>query len=313
MNEQDKTRQQLVEELTEMRQRVAALEASQSEWRRAQKTLAESEQRFRKVFDEGPLGVLLVGTDGRIRRCNRRFCEMLGYAESEIVALGLTSISHPDDWRRDRPQVSRLWRGEIAYYNVEKRYIRKDGQAIWGQLTVSLLRDEAGRPTDTIGMVEDVTERKRAEDRLRESERMLRTVVDASPESICLLAADETILLANATMAQRFGTTVDKIVGRKPPDLLPAEVAANRAKYFHEVVRTGKAIRYDDQRFERHMENAVHPIVDCAGQGDQRGGSRHRPDRAAPRRRGLAEGPGRAGAAGRGPHRRAGEGQRRAR
>ena len=67
------------------------------------KQLQESEERFRKVFEEGPLGVVLLGLDARIQHCNRRFCEMLGYSEEEIIALGLVGISHPEDWRRRSP------------------------------------------------------------------------------------------------------------------------------------------------------------------------------------------------------------------
>ncbi len=173
--------------------------------KRAEETLRESEERFRKVFEEGPIGVLLVGTDGRIQHANRRFCAMLGYAESEIIAAGLAAISHPDDWERDYPFVSRLWRGEISSYHVEKRYLRQDGQVVWAQLMVSLMHDEAGRPTNTIGMVEDITERKQAEEKLRNSERTLRTLMDASPESILLLDPEETVLFANATTAQSPG------------------------------------------------------------------------------------------------------------
>ena len=136
---------------------------------------------------------------------------------------------------------------------------------MWAQLTVSLMHDEAGRPINTIGMIEDITERKQAEEKLQNSERTLRTLMDASPESILLLDPEETILFANATMAHRFGTTVDKIVGRKPRDLLPAEIAANRMRHFQEVVRTGKAIRFEDERFDRYIENAMHPILDEQG------------------------------------------------
>jgi PAS domain S-box-containing protein len=258
MDEQDRSKEQLVAELAALRQRVAVFEQTQE-------SLRESEERFRKVFEEGPIGVLLVGTDGRIQQCNRCFCEMLGYAEGEIIALGLAGISHPDDWERDYPFVSRLWHGEIPYFHLEKRYVRKDGQVIWAHVAIALMHDEAGRPTNNIGMVKDITQRKRAEQRLRDSERTLRTLIDASPESVWLLDTNETILLANATMARRFGTSVDKIVGCKPQDILPAEIAANRSKHFQEVLRTGKAVRFDDERFDRHIETALHPILDEQG------------------------------------------------
>ncbi len=251
MDDQDKTEEQLRAELATLRQRVAALQ--------------ESEERFRKVFEEGPIGLLLVGTDGRIQHANRRFCEMLGRSESEIIAAGLAGISHPDDWARDHPFVSRLWRGEISLYHVEKRYLRKDGQHLWGQLTVSLMHDEAGKPINTIGMVEDITQRKQAVERLQESERRLRTLIDASPESILLLDTDETILLANETSARRLGRPMDRIIGKRPRDILSLKATAERTRNFEGVVRTGKAVRFDDERSGRYYENAMHPILDNQG------------------------------------------------
>ena len=227
--------------------------------------MRESEERFRKIFEEGPIGILLANADGRIQRANRRFCEMLGCSEGEIIALGLPGISHPDDWERDRPLLSRLWQGEISHYHVEKRYLRKDGQAVLAQLTVSLMHDEAGRPIYCIGMVEDITERKQAEEKLQNSERTLRTLMDANPESIVLMDTDGRTLLANATTAHRLGTTVDKIIGKTPKDLLPPEIAATRLRHLREVVRTGKAFRFEDERFGRTIENAVHPILDEQG------------------------------------------------
>ncbi|MGD0896432.1 MAG: PAS domain S-box protein [Thermoguttaceae bacterium] len=261
MRDQDKTKEQLIAELGELRRRAADI----GDRGRPEAALQESEERFRKLFDEGPIGILLVGTDGRIQRANRRFCEMLGYSEGEIVAAGLAGISHPDDWERDLPFVSRLWRGEISCYHVEKRYLRKDGQVLRGQLTVSLMHDGAGRPTNTVGMVEDITERKQAEERLQESERLLRALIDASPESVFLLDADETILLANETSAHRLGMTIDKMIGKKPRDIVSPKVANERTRHFDEVVRTGKAVRFEDKRSGRYYQNAMHPILDEQG------------------------------------------------
>jgi PAS domain S-box-containing protein len=165
MMEQDKTREQLITENEELRRRVADID----EQKRTQAALQESEERFRKVFEEGPIGIVLVNTDGRIQHANQHFCEMLGYSENEIIALGLAGISHPGDWERDYPLVSRLWRGEVPYCHLEKRYLRKDGQPVWCQLTVSLMHDDAGRPINNIGMIEEITERKRAKEALQKA------------------------------------------------------------------------------------------------------------------------------------------------
>ncbi len=236
-----------------------------TEQKRTGAALLESEERFRKVFEEGPLGVVLLSLEACIRRCNRRFCEMLGYSEEEIVALGLVGISHPEDWEKDFQFGSRLLRGEIPTYTIDKRYVRKGGTVFWGQLTVSMMHDAEGRSTMVIGMVEDISERKRAEAGLRDNERTLRTLMDASPESILLMDSKGTILFANTTTARRLGRPIEEIVGRTPYDVLPSEIAAVRMNYFEEVVRTGEPIRFADERFDRCLENAMHPILDEQG------------------------------------------------
>jgi PAS domain S-box-containing protein len=234
MKDQDKTKQQLICELEELRRRVAGIDDP----KRTHEALRESVERFRKVFEEGPIGLLLVGTDGRIQHANRRFCEMLGYSESEIIAVGLAGISHADDWERDHPFVSRLWRGEISYYQAEKRYLRKDGQVVWGQLTVSLMHDEAGRPMNTIGMIEDITERKQAEEALRKAHDELeqrvhertaelakadedlaifRRFAEASGEGLGMSDFDGRIAYVNPTLCRLFG-------GEKPEDVIGQKV-----------------------------------------------------------------------------------------
>ena len=112
------------------------------------KQLQESEERFRKVFEEGPLGVVLLGLDAQIQHCNRRFCEMLGYSEEEIIALDLVGITHADNREGGSQLVSRLLHGEISKYTIDKRYVRKDGTVFWGQLTASMMHDAEGEPTD---------------------------------------------------------------------------------------------------------------------------------------------------------------------
>ena len=99
-------------------------------------------------------------------------------------------MAHPKDWQKDFELGSRLLHGEIPNYTIEKPYVRKGGAVFWGQLTVSMMHDAEGKPTTVIGMVEDISERKRAEARLRNSERTLRTLIDASPGVHCV-AGDE--------------------------------------------------------------------------------------------------------------------------
>lgn len=172
MRDQDKIKAQLISELEELRGRISgfiSVVSDITQRKLGEQSLHASEERFRKVFEEGPLGVALVTLDSRIQHVNRRLCELLGYSEEEIIALGITGITHPDDRRLEDHSRIRLLRGEVPSFTIDKRFVRKDRQAIWGQLTASLMHDAEGRPMALIGMIEDITERKRAEWALKEA------------------------------------------------------------------------------------------------------------------------------------------------
>jgi PAS domain S-box-containing protein len=138
------------------------------------RTRGESEERFRLALDEAPIGMALVGHDGRFLRVNRALCEFLGYTPAELMGATFQAITHPDDVAADVALAARVWRGEVPRYQLAKRYIRKDGSVVDGMLSASVLRDPGGRPLYYVRQVEDVTERRRAEEALRRSEEALR-------------------------------------------------------------------------------------------------------------------------------------------
>ncbi|MDP9364622.1 MAG: PAS domain S-box protein [Chloroflexota bacterium] len=125
-----------------------------------------SEARFRGAFDQAPIGMALVGTDGRWLRVNRALCAMLGYAEADLLATTSQAVTHPDDLALDLEQARRLLVGEVDTYAIEKRYLHRQGHAIRAQLNASLVRDDEGRPRYVVAQIQDVTERKTFEDRL---------------------------------------------------------------------------------------------------------------------------------------------------
>jgi PAS domain S-box-containing protein len=132
--------------------------------KRAEAALRESEERFRRVFEEGRLGMVMASVaDGRFTEANGAFCEMLGYAEEELTQRSFEDVTHPEHRSRDVEAVKRLWEGQIPQYKTEKRYLRKDGETVWGSLTASLIRSTDGKPLYSLAMIEDITERKRAE------------------------------------------------------------------------------------------------------------------------------------------------------
>lgn len=115
---------------------------------------AKDERLFRKIFEASAIGIALVSPEGRPLRGNRALEQFLGYSEAELVRLSFTQFTHPDDVELDWSLYSELIAGKRSTYQIDKRYIRKDGQVVWGRLTVSLVSTE---PLQVIGMVEDLT------------------------------------------------------------------------------------------------------------------------------------------------------------
>jgi PAS domain S-box-containing protein len=132
--------------------------------------LRESEQRFRATFQNAAVGIAHVGMDGSWLRVNDRVCEILGYSREELIAMKAQEVTHRDDISADLEHFRGLVRGESNGYQLEKRYLNKQGQVVWVQLTTALQRDEQGQPMYCIAVTQDITARKEAEAALRESD-----------------------------------------------------------------------------------------------------------------------------------------------
>lgn len=134
--------------------------AAQIEIAQSHKKLA---RRFEATFDQAAVGMVHVGTDGRFLRVNKRFCVVTGRSAEELCQLTFQDITHPDDLALDLEQLAALTAGEIDHYQLEKRYLLPDGGAVWTYLTVSLVRLEDGTPDFFLAVVEDISQRKEAE------------------------------------------------------------------------------------------------------------------------------------------------------
>jgi PAS domain S-box-containing protein len=132
--------------------------------RRSESTLRESEERFRRVFEKGTLGLALVGKDYRFVKVNSALCHMVGYDEAELVRMSFVDITHPDDVRADVELAEQLFKREIPFYRIQKRYVKKNGEIIWISLTASMLHGPGGEPLHGLAMVEDITEIKRTQE-----------------------------------------------------------------------------------------------------------------------------------------------------
>jgi diguanylate cyclase (GGDEF)-like protein/PAS domain S-box-containing protein len=149
--------QALLSTTRDMRRRLAADEA-----------LRRATEQFTTAFAHAPIGMALVGIDGRFLRVNRALCDLVGYGEDDLLRLTFQDITHAEDLDADLALLEEVVRGERGSYTLEKRYVRADGRMIWALLAVSLVSDAEGVPVHLIAQIQDISERRELELRLRE-------------------------------------------------------------------------------------------------------------------------------------------------
>jgi PAS domain S-box-containing protein len=133
-----------------------------SERHRAANRLRDSEERFRAAFSHSAIGIALVSLEGHWLQVNDAMCRILGYSETELLATRFQALTHPEDLAQNRINLERALAGEISHYEMDKRYIHKDGRTIWTLLTVSLVRNASNEPLYFVSQLQDVTERRQA-------------------------------------------------------------------------------------------------------------------------------------------------------
>jgi PAS domain S-box-containing protein len=189
----------------ELRVQLDDIHIRDEEVSRTNRALQESEQRFRATFEQAAVGIAQIDPDGRFIRINKRYCDIVGYTHDEILEKTFQDITYPADLDESQRNVQRLLDGEINTYTREKRYVRKDNSLVWVNFTVSLEHNEDGSPKYVIAVVEDITERKRAAEALRESEERFRQLADNSPIPIAINDKDDNITYLNKKFIVTFG------------------------------------------------------------------------------------------------------------
>ena len=176
--------------------------------------LQESQEKFRLVFNSAGIGMALVDLEGRILDSNPALQQMLGYTEEELRGTSFTEITLPEEIIKEWRAACELFKGKRDSYRMTKRYIRKDGQVLWGKLTATLYRDAENQPGFAIGMLEDITEQKMAEQALVQSEKKWRNVLVHTPQAGISLNPAGQIVFANEHFLTLTGYTEQEVLGR---------------------------------------------------------------------------------------------------
>ncbi len=199
-----------------------------TERKQAEEQLQHSEARFRKMFEEGPIGMVIFDPNLNITKANTAFCKMLGYAETELLQINIKDISHPDDMTTNSKLVQKSANGKISFYQMEKRYLRKDRRTICCNLAVSFFRNNDGKIDYSLAKIEDITERKKTETDLKKA----RDAADAANQA-------KSEFLAN--MSHEIRTPMNAVIGFS--NILSSQIIDKKQKsYLNSIQTAGKSL-----------------------------------------------------------------------
>ena len=213
--------------------------------------LEASDARSRQLFDDAPIGMAVVALDNhKFKQVNASFSEMIGYSEPELLARTPLEVTHPDDLDESRRLVAEMLQGS-GRGSVEKRYLRKNGEVLWAQRTACVIRDKDGAAREFLIMVEDITERKRAEAAVREGQAKLaaalatnQLIMDNSQDVICTIDDAGRFVTMNEASERLWGYSPAELIGRRYMDLVHPEDRAETERVASDILANGKVVDF---------------------------------------------------------------------
>jgi PAS domain S-box-containing protein len=182
-----------------------------AERKEAERALRASEERFRSYFELGLVGMAITSPAKGLVEVNEELCRILGYERSELLRMSWTEFTHPDDLAADVANFNRVAAGEIDGYTMEKRFIRKDGRVIPGTISGKCVRRPDGSVDYFVALLQDITERKQAEEALAEQAVRYKTLMETSMDSIYVMDEKGDLQEANAAFLRRRGYTAAEV------------------------------------------------------------------------------------------------------
>jgi PAS domain S-box-containing protein len=238
-----------------------------------EQALRQSEAEFRVVFENAGIGMALAGRDGNVLRSNPALQRFLGYSEGELRGRQFSDFTHPDDLPADRELFDRMTTGEVESYQNERRYLRKDGSVVWGRLTASLVRPEKGKPMLAIGMIENVSERRRMEEAVRSSERLRSLIYDSVTDVLFYIGVEAQnryrFLSVNQAFLRETGLEENQVVNRLIDEVIPQPAAELVMGHYARAIEERRTVTWDEVTSYpagvKYGEVSITPLFDADG------------------------------------------------
>ena len=212
---------------------------------------------FRQIFEQAAVGLAQVSApDGRLLQVNGKLCEILGYTQDELLGLRFQDITHPEDLRRDLLKLESMLSGTLPTYQVEKRYIRKDGRIVWISLTTSLSRREDGSPEHFISVMQDIQARKDAELAAEVTQHQYQALFEQMPEGILLINRDLRVISCNREAQLQLEYSEAELCQLHVWDIEADEDAERVQQHAQKMRDTGK------DEFESHYRTRSGQLID---------------------------------------------------
>ncbi|WP_395058755.1 PAS domain S-box protein [Polaromonas sp.] len=267
----EELQQQLVRQADQLRAFERATQQQPAPLAKSATGDATSEQQFTSAFENAAIGMAVLGTDSRRLRVNQAFCDMVGYSQAELMAPDGPDLTHPEDAAEDVLQRGRALAGEITTYQREKRYLHKAGSLVWATLTCSLVRDAQGQPLHFISQLQDITERKRAEQLSRANEERFRALVQLSNDWFWEQDENFRFVQISGELVDLGPLTANSSIGKLRRELPYVNMdesvwAAHEAQLARrEPFRDFEVTRLDSEGQVRHLSISGVPIFDASG------------------------------------------------
>src|ERR1019366_5312452 len=212
--------------------------------KKAKEALRQSEEQFRAMFELASVGIAQADPrTGQWLRVNQKMCEITGYSADELLQMRVPEITHPEDRQSDREKFERVVRGESPDYRMEKRYIRKDGTLIWVNVNMTVIRDAAGQPTQTMAAIEDITARKQAEEALAAERNLFGNLMANTPDSIYFKDRESRFTRINSALARHLGLRdAGEAAGKTDFDFYSEEHARQAYEDEQAILRSGEPV-----------------------------------------------------------------------